>query len=180
MENNPLVSVIVVTYNSSEFICEALDSVYRQTYDNLELIVSDDCSSDDTIIKVKSWIEKYGKRFSKSTVIESATNTGTSANNNRAIKACEGMLIRWVAGDDLIPEKAIEQQVGYLLEKPECYLLNGFSKTFKVENAVKVFTPNKKIIDIEPGFYDMSAGEQYKYMLTHDKFGLTEGTMVRR
>lgn len=46
---NPLVSVIVITYNSAQYVVETLDSVYSQTYENIELIVTDDCSQDNTI-----------------------------------------------------------------------------------------------------------------------------------
>ena len=48
MNNKPLVSIGVVTYNSGEFIIETLDSIKAQTYPNIELIVSDDCSSDES------------------------------------------------------------------------------------------------------------------------------------
>ncbi|MDR0890977.1 MAG: glycosyltransferase [Endomicrobium sp.] len=49
MENNPLVSVCVITYNSSKYVLETLESIKTQTYQNIELIVSDDCSTDDTV-----------------------------------------------------------------------------------------------------------------------------------
>ena len=48
-ENNPLVSINVITYNSSKFVLETLESAKAQTYQNIELIVSDDCSTDNTV-----------------------------------------------------------------------------------------------------------------------------------
>ena len=50
-----LVSVVVVVYNSSETVVETLDTILKQTYRNIELIVADDCSTDDTVKIVKSW-----------------------------------------------------------------------------------------------------------------------------
>lgn len=59
----PLVSVAVVTYNSSKTVLETLDSIYNQTYPNLELIVSDDCSPDNTVEICREWIAGHSRRF---------------------------------------------------------------------------------------------------------------------
>ena len=56
MVDKDLVTIGIITYNSSKFVIEALESVKRQTYEKLELIVSDDCSTDDTVPKVKKWL----------------------------------------------------------------------------------------------------------------------------
>ena len=61
--NQPLVSVTVITYNSSKTVLETLDSIKAQTYQNLELIVSDDCSTDDTVELCRNWIEQNKERF---------------------------------------------------------------------------------------------------------------------
>lgn len=50
---NPLVSVVVITYNSSKYIVETLNSVKKQTYKNIELIITDDCSTDNTVSVIK-------------------------------------------------------------------------------------------------------------------------------
>jgi alpha-1,3-rhamnosyltransferase len=52
MNSHPLVSVIIVTYNSSKYVAETLRSVINQSYDNIEIIVTDDCSNDDTLLIV--------------------------------------------------------------------------------------------------------------------------------
>ena len=54
----PLVSVIVITYNSSDFVIEALESIKAQTYTSIELIITDDCSSDRTVDICMNWIEQ--------------------------------------------------------------------------------------------------------------------------
>ncbi len=58
LDLNPLVSIIVITYNSSKYVLETLESAKAQTYQNIELIVSDDGSTDNTIEICKIWIEK--------------------------------------------------------------------------------------------------------------------------
>ena len=59
----PLVSIIVITYNSSKYVLETLESAKAQTYENIELIISDDGSTDDTIKICKNWLEKNQDRF---------------------------------------------------------------------------------------------------------------------
>ena len=58
-----LVSVCVITYNSEITVLETLDSIYAQTYPRLELIISDDCSSDQTVDICQKWLSKYKNSF---------------------------------------------------------------------------------------------------------------------
>lgn len=79
-----LVSIPVITYNSAKTVIETLDSIKAQTYPNIELIISDDCSTDDTVQLCREWIEKNGERFERTELISVTKNTGVSGNNNRA------------------------------------------------------------------------------------------------
>ena len=82
----PLVTVAVIAYNSSKTVVETLDSIKNQSYQNLELIVSDDGSTDDTVTVCENWIANHQARFIRTELITVAKNTGTSANINRAIR----------------------------------------------------------------------------------------------
>ena len=77
----PLVSINITTYNSSKFIIETLESAKMQTYQNIELIVSDDSSVDNTVELCKKWIEKNKERFVRCKVITVEKNTGIAANS---------------------------------------------------------------------------------------------------
>ena len=57
MEQDILVSVVVITYNSEKYILETLESIKTQSYKNLELIISDDCSKDDTVMICRDWLD---------------------------------------------------------------------------------------------------------------------------
>lgn len=115
MKESPLVSVVIVTYNSAATIIETLDSVKAQTYTNIELIISDDCSSDQTISLCEEWIKNNGIYFSKVQLLRVDKNTGISANLNRAIhKAC-GIWIKSLAGDDLLAPSCIDECVKFVL-----------------------------------------------------------------
>ena len=98
--NNVLVSVVVLTYNSSTTIIETLNSVKEQTYSNIELIITDDASSDTTIDICRQWLDLNGKYFFNFCLITVEFNTGLPANCNRALNASKGEWIKFIAGDD--------------------------------------------------------------------------------
>ena len=91
--NNPLVSIVVITYNSEKYILETLESAKTQTYRNLELIISDDCSTDRTVQVCQHWLEINRDFFINSKLIESPKNTGIPSNVNRGVNKAEG---KWI------------------------------------------------------------------------------------
>ncbi len=108
-----VVTVIVITYNSSEFVLDTLESIKRQTYRNLELVVSDDCSTDNTLSLVEEWVKKNEARFSRIRIVTSGVNTGIAPNLNRGILAASGEYIKLIAGDDILVETCIEKMVEF-------------------------------------------------------------------
>lgn len=109
-----LVSVPVITYNSSKTVVETLDSIYNQTYPKLELIVSDDCSTDDTVEICREWIEAHKERFVRTELLTVEKNAGVSANMNRAEASCQGEWVKPIAGDDILMSDCIETNVDYV------------------------------------------------------------------
>lgn len=116
MNQDILVSIVVITYNSSNFIIEALESIKEQTYENIELIITDDASTDNTIDIVNHWIRNNQDRFSKVEIITNDINTGITPNLNRGIKACSGKFIKPIAGDDLLINTCIEHSLEYCID----------------------------------------------------------------
>ena len=103
----PLVSIIIMTYNSARYVIETLESSRAQTYPNLELIVTDDCSGDNTVEIVESWIRKHSARFIKAELIRSSVNTGIPANCNRGVIKSGGEWIKIIAGDDILSDTCV-------------------------------------------------------------------------
>ena len=99
----PLVSVIIPAYNSADFIDEALKSVFDQTYKDLEIIVVDDGSTDDT----RAVLEKYGDRVN----YHYQDNNGPASARNRGIKLARGKYIAFLDADDLWLPTKLEKQV---------------------------------------------------------------------
>ncbi len=128
--NHPLVSVSVITYNSSNTILETLESIKTQTYPEIELVISDDCSTDDTVSICQQWLTNNGSRFKRTELIESPTNTGTAANQNRAEKACTGEWVKGIAGDDLLLPKCIEDCMAFAKDNPSLSCFFGKIQAF--------------------------------------------------
>lgn len=116
----PLVSIVVATYNSSKYIIETLESIKEQTYKNIEVIISDDCSQDDTVNICKQWISENASLPQIIKLIESPINTGVPANFNRGITRANGIWIKSIAGDDIFKKNAIEEYVRFITDHKEC------------------------------------------------------------
>lgn len=97
-----LVSIIVVSYNAEEYITECLDSIYKQDYQNIELVVTDDNSKDHTVDIVNNWASSHGHRFSNVEILTVDHNTGVAPNCNRGAKAAHGDFLKFIAGDDYL------------------------------------------------------------------------------
>ena len=106
-DNKPLVSVVVLTYNSSQYVIETLESIKAQTYNNLELIITDDCSEDSTVTLCRDWICVNNNRFVRAELIVSKVNTGIPANCNRGCRAARGEWFKEIAGDDILLEECM-------------------------------------------------------------------------
>lgn len=114
-----LISVCIITYNSSATVVETLESIKSQTYKNVELIVSDDGSKDDTVSVVEKWISENKSRFVNSQVVTVEKNTGVALNLIRSIEKSTGKWIKILAGDDKLRSDCLEVFYGYT-QKSQC------------------------------------------------------------
>jgi alpha-1,3-rhamnosyltransferase len=114
MDNNELVSIVVITYNQSRYILETLESTRLQTYKNIELVIADDCSTDDTVAVCTEWLKNNCDRFLNSKSIVPPKNTGTAINCNRGINASTGRWIKILSGDDILTSNSIEEYVKFV------------------------------------------------------------------
>lgn len=131
IDDNPLVSVVVITYKSANTILETLESFKQQTYKNIELIVSDDCSPDNTVEVVEEWIKNNSSYFVKVQLLKNSQNIGPSGNLNRGIKAATGEWIKSLAGDDAVTPDAIAKYVEYVINHPGFPVVTAKMKAFK-------------------------------------------------
>lgn len=145
---NPLVSIIVITYNSSKYVIETLESAKAQTYRNIELIVSDDCSTDITVDVCMKWIEENKSRFVRTELITASANTGIPANCNRGVKAANGEWVKLIAGDDIMSKYCIElflKHTSNEKSKNKIYVCNKITFEDTIGNITKI--PISKILN---------------------------------
>lgn len=112
-----LVSIIMPSWNTERFIAETIQSVIDQTYTNWELIIVDDCSSDNTDEVVASFKDKRIK------YLHNEKNSGAALTRNKALREAKGEWIAFLDSDDLwMPEK-LEHQIDFMNK-------NGYSLSF--------------------------------------------------
>lgn len=169
VNRNPLVTIAVLTYNSSEYVLETLESVKNQTYSDIELIVSDDGSSDDSVTKCERWIEENGSRFVRTQVI-AENNKGVAVNTNRALYAAHGEWWKDLAGDDIMPPDAVEKHLKYIEEHPDVCYFFGKEIHFYGEFSEGNFKPQE--MPFRHVFFgkNVTAKRQYR-LLTRQFFG---------
>lgn len=107
----PLVSVVAIAYNNATLVLETLESIRRQDYGAIELIVSDDGSKDGTPAVVERWLQQHGARFQGVRLLTSAANEGICRNVAKGIAAAHGSWIKAIACDDILCDDAISKFV---------------------------------------------------------------------
>lgn len=162
MSIKPIVTVVVYTYNSSSYIIETLDSIKQQSYPDLMLCITDDCSSDSTVEICKKWIDKNKDRFIKTKLLTSENNTGISANANRGWDACETEYIKDIAGDDLLLPNCIQEYIEYIQDNPDAVVVFARVRPFYVNSGMKVWSPES---GHDYHFFELTPSEQYHYLL---------------
>lgn len=157
----PLVSIVVVTYNSARYVTETLESAKSQSYQKMELVISDDASTDNTVDLCKNWVNLNQNSFTRTLIVTSASNTGVAANLNRGINAASGEWIKTIAGDDLLINDCISKYVEYIC-KNKCNVVAAKRYSFYNNN------PNDFKDDENHSFFNhksISARQQYQFAL---------------
>lgn len=111
----PLVSVLMTVYNREKFIAEAIDCVLAQTYQNWELIITDDQSKDDSV----SIAQSYATRDSRIHLYINDKNLGDYPNRNQAASYANGKYLKYLDADDLMYPWALQCLVGMMEANPD-------------------------------------------------------------
>lgn len=161
--SNILVSVVVVTYNFEEVVIETLESIKNQTYPRMELVITDDNSTDRTIDICKEWIKKNKERFENIIVLENKKNVGPTRNYNNGLRAANGKWIKYIS-DDIISPTFIANSIDIVNNNLDIEILFSQSKFFfgkwNEQNFGELFPENKDLFK-----YNLSSEEQLEFML---------------
>lgn len=131
MPNQPLVSVVIGTYNGSKWIIRAVDSMLNQTYTNIEIIICDDCSTDNTYSLLQN---QYGTN-NRVKLVQNEQNLGLNHTLNHCIDVANGTYIARMDDDDYSHPDRIAKQVEFLNNHPE-YVLVSTSNNYFDETGI--------------------------------------------
>ncbi|MFB6317436.1 glycosyltransferase [Saccharicrinis sp. FJH54] len=165
--HDPLVSVIVLTYNSLDYVLETLESVKQQSYKKIELIITDDGSSDKTVSTCETWLLRNKKWFIQTRLITTEKNTGVPANCNRGIKAAKGEWIKFIGGDDLLLKDCIKNNIDNTVKNAKIKIQFSKQLYFKALNGEKQIIEDLYFKE-NYRYYNIDNEEQYKVLLVRN------------
>lgn len=150
MQDNPLVTIICLCYNQEDYVMDSLFSVINQDYPSVELIIVDDCSTDNSQSVIKKWLVN----FPKIQFIANETNLGSTKSFNKALKKAKGEYIIDLAADDMLLPYCVTSQIntfkkttfkniGIVYGNVEMITKNGEFESyyFPIDSFKKVISP---------------------------------------
>lgn len=168
-----LVSVVVLSYRSSETMIQTLDSIKNQTYRNIELIITDDCSPDNSVEVAKKWIDENEGSLTSIKLVTTEKNTGLPGNINRALKQVTGEYIKLIAADDYMIEDAIAEYVDFCEQNPKAIPI---AKVHLFADEETDFTEVQNYCDRCYEFAQKDYREQYKMLLMQNRIVAPSGS----
>jgi glycosyltransferase involved in cell wall biosynthesis len=137
MNTAPRLSIGLPVYNGEDYLAESLDNLLGQTYQDFELIISDNASTDGT----SDICRRYGQQDSRIRYVRQPRNIGSSPNHNFVFQQSRSELFKWAAADDVYAPELIERCISALDEHPEVVLAHSW--TAAVDGAGEVTQAHK-------------------------------------
>lgn len=142
-----LVSIITPCYNSSKYIRQMIESVMSQTYPNWELLITDDCSTDNS----REIVEEYCKKDSRIHLFQLEKNSGAGIARNNSIEKAKGRWIAFLDSDDLWEPNKLEKQIRFMEENSYAFSYHEYVEIDEQDNLLGVYVSGKKHV----GKFDM-------------------------
>lgn len=135
-----LVSIVMPSYNTAEYIAESIRSVQAQTYSDWELIIVDDCSSDDTDRVVEGFLSDERIRYFKN-----EKNSGAAISRNRALREAKGKWVAFLDSDDLWHPEKLERQISFMKENGYAFSYTNYLEINAdgMKNGIMVTGPRR-------------------------------------
>lgn len=170
MMQYPLVSVICICYNQEKYVIDALQSVVALDYPNVELIIADDASTDNSQKRIRQWLINRS-----ATTIFNTSNLGNCKTFNKALKKARGAFIVDLAADDMLLPNGLLQAVSCLQTRGEAYGV-FFADAQLINEKGSVIRTHKTQSFFKNG--EVPQGSIYKWLLS--KYFINPVTMVYR
>ncbi len=137
-----LVSIIMPSWNTAQFIAESIQSVINQTYKNWELLIVDDCSTDDTDNIVEPFLTDARIKYFKN-----EKNSGAALTRNRAMREAKGEWIAFLDSDDLwMPEK-LEKQIRFMNEHNYTLSFTEYEKIDEENRTLNIYVSGPDVVN---------------------------------
>ena len=119
---NPLVSIIMPCYNAEHYIAQSIESVLAQTYDNWELLITDDASTDKSV----EIISKYSKNDERINVLVPDEHQGIARTRNMSISRASGRFVAFLDSDDIWYPEKLEKQIKFMLDNDLAFTYSSY------------------------------------------------------
>ena len=138
--SDDLVSIIMPSWNTGKFIAESIESVLAQTYENWELLIVDDCSTDNTDEVVAAFHDPRIRYF------KNESNSGAALTRNRAMREARGEWIAFLDSDDLwLPEK-LEKQIAFMKNNGYVFSYHDYEKIDEESAPLNIYVTGPKVV----------------------------------
>lgn len=146
MQDYGLVSIITPTWDCARFICETIRSIQTQTYRNWELLIQDDCSTDNTDTVVASYSEKDSRIKYEC----NSQNSGAAITRNNALKRAKGRWIAFLDSDDLWAPEKLEHQLKFMVENNYAFSYHEYTEISEEGKNLGVYVSGiKKVSEFD-------------------------------
>lgn len=174
MQSSNVVSIAVLSYNAEATIEETLNSALNQSLGagNIELVVSDDGSTDGSAAVIGSWLDMHAGHFYSARAILNERNGGVSRNCNLAWQACSGEWIKTIGADDLLTQDCLDVYTDYVKDRSDCDAVVAKMKWF---GAIDRVTPEPSQL----AFFGLTAAQQHR-VLRFSSFNFAPTSFLRR
>ena len=162
-----LVSIIMPSWNTGRFIAETIQSVIDQTYTNWELIIVDDCSSDNTDEVVSSFKDERIKYF------HNQKNSGAALTRNKALREAQGEWIAFLDSDDVWTPEKLEHQIEFMNKNGYCLSYTEYEKINEESFPLNILVSGPNKVD-KRKIYNYDYIGQLTMMYSAKEFGLIQ------
>lgn len=128
----PLISVVMPVYNAGDFLLESINSILRQTYRNIELVIVDDVSTDH------SWeiLQSFARKDKRIKLFRNRKNMGVSVTVKKAISKAKGQFLARMDADDIARSYRLKKQVNYLSSNQEVVAVGGQCQVIDIKGKI--------------------------------------------
>ncbi len=189
MTAQPRLSIGLPVYNGEEYLAESLEALLGQTYEDFELVISDNASTDGT----EDICRRYAKQDPRIRYIRLPRNIGAAPNHNHVFTECRGELFKWASHDDLYARDLLKRCVEALDERPDVILAHSDQAVIDGDGKVTVpyaytlatgspHAPERfRSLLFEPGgddFYGVMRADVLRRVKPHDSYHHADRTFV--